>query len=201
MRFGITVSMLAGDEWEVTKDDMELLFEGSVPGLSVSVSDYWGWGFTAGLLFELSLFRFLALQPELSYTTYQGGMKLQNEDWSSDWVKLGTIYRLAEASVLLKLRLSERLALFSGPLLMYRFLPPKSILIGPDDRDSNPISDDSMYRELAYGVVGGIEFRTEEEVFVEIRYNYNLTSFDDYGFPWKDDTVFHGVVASVGFLF
>jgi opacity protein-like surface antigen len=201
MRFGATVSMLAGQDWELYKDALEVAFETEMPGLSVSHSDYWGWGFSAGLALELSLFRFLALQPELLYTTYHGGVKLQNDDWSSDWAKVGTIYRLVELPVLVKLRFSDKLAVFAGPLLMYRLLPPKVILIAPDYRDSEPIDDDSGYKTLAYGIVGGFEYRSTDEVFLEIRYNYNLTSFDNYGYPYQDDTVFRGVMASVGFLF
>jgi opacity protein-like surface antigen len=74
-------------------------------------------------------------------------------------------------------------------------------VIIPDDRASEPISDDSNYEKLAYGVIGGIEFRSSGETFVELRYNYNLTSFDNYGYPYRDDTIFHGIVMSVGFLF
>jgi opacity protein-like surface antigen len=201
MRFGATFSMLAGEDWELVKDEMEYLVETELPGLSVTHSDYWGLGFSAGLLFEISLFRFLAIQPEILYTTYHGGMKVQNDAWSSDWAKFGWIYRLAEVPLLLKLRLSKKVAVFGGPLLMYRFLPPKAIVITADDRDSEPIRDDSFYKELAYGVVGGVELRTSNETFVEVRYNYNLTSLDNYGYPFQDDTVFHGIVASVGFLF
>ncbi|MBN1836962.1 MAG: PorT family protein [Spirochaetales bacterium] len=201
MRFGATVSMLAGSDWELYKDALEAALEADMPGLSVSHRDYWGWGFTAGLALELSLGRFLALQPELLDTTYHGGVKLQNDDWSSDWAKIGTIYRLAELPVLLKLRFSKKLAVFAGPLVMYRFLPPKLIVIAPDYRDSEPLTDDSGYGTLAYGVVGGIEYHSTDEVVLEARYNYNLTSFDNYGYPFRDDTVFHGVILSVGFLF
>jgi opacity protein-like surface antigen len=128
-------------------------------------------------------------------------VKLQNDTWSADWVKLGTIYRLAEVPLLVKLRLSDKLAVMSGPMLMYRFIPPKAILIGPSDRESDPIVDDSFYKELAFAVIGGIEFRLSEEVVVDIRYNYNLTSFDDYGSPWENDTVFRGIIAGMGLLF
>jgi opacity protein-like surface antigen len=200
LRFGVTVSKLAGNDWEIVKDVWEADLE-SMTGYPVSHSDYWGWGFSAGVLIELSLFRFLALQPEVLYTTYHGGMKLQNDFYSSDWAKLGTIYRVAEACLLLKIRPAKRVAIFAGPLVMYRFLPPKAIIIVPGDRESEPISDDSVFKELAYGVVGGVEFKLDKETFLEVRYNYNLTSFDNFGYPWDDDTVFHGIIASVGFLF
>ncbi len=200
LRVGATVSKLAGEDWEDSKDWWEQEME-IAAGVPISHSDYWGMGFSIGLFYEVSLFRFLAIQPELFYTTYHGGMKLQNDTWSSDWVKLGTIYRLAEASAVLKLRFSEQWAVFSGPLFMYRFIAPKEIIISPDDRDSDPVTNDSVFKRYAFAVVGGIEFRTSDEVLLDIRYNYNLDSLDDYGGSWEDDTVFHGVIASVGFLF
>ena len=110
-----------------------------------------------------------------------GGVKLQNDNLSSDWVKLGTIYRVAEVPLLLKIRLSRKLAVFSGPLVMFRFLAPKDIIISPGDRESDPTVDDSFYTRFAYGVVGGIEYRVEDEIVLDFRYNYNLTSFDDFG--------------------
>jgi hypothetical protein len=49
--------------------------------------------------------------------------------------------------------------------------------------------------------VGGIELRAKNGVFFELRYNYNLTSFDNYGYPYLDDTIFRGVIVSVGYYF
>jgi hypothetical protein len=201
VRVGATLSQLAGEDWDVNKDEWEWLLESSDPGLYVSHSDYWGLGFTAGFLVEVSLFRFLALQPEVLYTTYHGGVKLQNDDWSSDWMKIGTIYRLAEACLLVKFRLGQRLAVFSGPLLMYRFLPPKVYVGIQGDSESEPMTDDSFYKDLAYGIVGGVELRAKNGAFIEVRYNYNLTSLDNYGYPYLDDTIFRGVIASVGLYF
>jgi hypothetical protein len=199
-RFGTTVSRLVGNDWEFTKDfwEQELEISLSVP---VSNGDYFGWGWSVGVFYELSLFRFLAIQPELFYTTYHGGVKLQNDTLSHDWVKLGTIYRVAEAPLIVKIRLSQKLAVFSGPLVMFRFLPPKDIIISSDDRDSDPVLDDSVFSRWAYGVVGGIEYRIDDEVLIDIRYNYNLTSFDDFGSSWENDTIFQSAIATVGFIF
>jgi hypothetical protein len=199
-RFGATFSRLAGEDWEFIKDFKEQELE-ILAGVPVSNGDYIGWGWSVGVFFEVSLFRFLAIQPELFYTTYHGGVKLQNDTLSYDWVKLGTIYRLAEVPLIVKIRLTDKFAVFSGPLVMFRFLAPKDIFISPDDRESDPVLDDSFFSRLAYGVVGGIEFRVDDEIIMDIRYNYNLTSFDDFGTSWENDTIFQSVIAGIGFIF
>ena len=199
-RLGTTVTMLAGEDWAFTKQDWELYLE-TEAGVPVTASDYRGWGVTIGVLLELSLVHFVALQPELCYTTYHGGMRLQNDLWSGDWIKLGTVYRLAEAPILLKLRLSEKLSLLAGPSLMVRFIEPKAVLITPDDREDEPIADDSGYKRIACAVVGGIVYRGGGGIFLDLRYHFTLTSFDDFDAPWENDTLFHGVIASVGYLF
>jgi hypothetical protein len=134
-------------------------------------------------------------------------------DLYSDVFKYTWEYRVVEVPVLLKARFPLRLlgtsgrgkaeaSLYAGPAAMYLLDPPPKLEVnynygGDVEGDFGTAGD---YRRLAWAAVGGLDFRHYSGrlmIGLDARFNWNFTSFDDYGAPFKDDTRVPGGRVSV----
>ena len=86
---------------------------------------------------------------------------------------------------------------------MFRFLAPKETYHLRPTTATRSVVDlrGKLYETRLWGGRGDRVQEQRREVFLDVRYNYNLTSLDDFGASFENDTIFHGVIASVGFLF
>lgn len=133
----------------------------------------------AGLVAELSLFKGLAIQPELLYST-QGatynGVLATTMDFAN---KVGYL----SIPIMIKIGLSKSISLELGPQASF-------LLSG---KDQFVIKDPSTFD---FGVAGGLGLKVTKSIFIQARYGLGLTEIS------KDAQTKNSVVqVSAGLLF
>ena len=203
---GATVSGMMGQDFEDTKESWVAYFAGL--GLPVTVDTKWDLGLAAGAFVTVDLLDRLSVQPELWYATIRSGMTITNDLYAGDKADLVWTYRTLEFSVPLKVGFPLRglgtfghgrsqLDLYAGPCVLYLLDPPPQLDIDGTEGDWGAEAD---FKRFAFGAVCGVDFRRyagQVLMGLDIRLNWHLTSFDDFGSPFADDTRMPGIRASL----
>ena len=122
-------------------------------------------GFHVGLIANLKITQFFALQPEILYSLQ--GAKFEGNTFFEE-TKFNLSY--INVPVLAKVYFGESFNIHAGPYV--GFLVNTGVEYG-DDADFEDAFEDA-YKTLDFGIAGGLEFETATGLFLGARYNLGL---------------------------